>query len=1001
MIGKEILHYKILEKLGEGGMGIVYLAEDNKLKRKVAIKFLPPHITSNSAERKRFEIEAQAAAALNHPNIATIHAIEHSDDNVFIVMEYIEGRELKHVIEKAKGQRADGQSLTAHGLLPADYCLDIAAQIASGLQAAHEKGIIHRDIKSSNIMITNKGQVKIMDFGLAKMGAGIFLTREQSTLGTAPYMSPEQITGDEVDQRSDIWSFGVVFYEMLTGRIPFSGDYEQAVMYSILNEDPTPPGRVRNDIADDISDIVMHTLAKNPEQRIASAVDLLLMLGEVQNTQNKDMPAGTSAIWQIIKKPQILIILLLILIIPTVMYLISFQNWRTQQIRAEMLPQIMQAANNGDYALAYELARTSEDILADDSTYKSLEPLISDNLTVLTTPEAASVYLKSISRDTAGQTRSEQYIGTTPIHNLRVARDDYVVRIEKEDYIPTVRTVSGELDRVNNYMDQMQELHLSVQLHPVDKLPADMVWVTDGRYQLVGAGSPTAQVVALDSFLIDKYEVSNLRFREFILAGGYTNRTYWKHAFVRNENTIAWEDAIKLFTDRSGLPGPRSWVSQEFPAGKGDSPVTGITWYEAAAYAAFAGKDLPTIFEWEKAARNGLSSSSGLVMPWGLARSGTNIERRANFSGKDVMPVSSFEFGISPFGCFNMAGNVKEWCLNQITGGYVASGGSWQDPIYLFGQYSAFNGFHSSNALGFRCVMRPAHITNDQGDFYIDIDEETPVYKPVDEKTFQNFLSHYIYDKKPVETNVINIQETKDWVREKRTFIGPYGDQVIIYLYLPNRVKKPYQCLLYVPSGWVFYGMNVAHEAESTLGTQIKSGRALLTVVLKGSTERDWEPERNQPQTPSVQFREEMVRHATELRMAVDYLESREDIDMQKFAYVGRSWGAGSRLGFSAIDDRFHAVVFIGGGIDERIKPTLPEADNINFAPYIKPPKLMINGIYDEEHNWYTRGLPLYNLLREPKKVVLVEGGHLPSVETRTPVINAWLDETFGPVRFE
>ena len=197
MTGKTILHYKIIEKLGEGGMGVVYLAEDTKLKRRVAIKFLPHNIAANSEVKNRFEIEAQAAAALNHPNIATIHAIEESDDQIFLVMEYIEGEELKSSV----GVHRDAP-------LQLDDIIKYAIQIAEGLRAAHEKGIVHRDIKSSNIMITDDGQVKIMDFGLAKIGVGVQLTKEQSTIGTAAYMSPEQTRGEEVDYRTDIWSFG-------------------------------------------------------------------------------------------------------------------------------------------------------------------------------------------------------------------------------------------------------------------------------------------------------------------------------------------------------------------------------------------------------------------------------------------------------------------------------------------------------------------------------------------------------------------------------------------------------------------------------------------------------------------------------------------------------------------------------------------------------------------------------------------------------------------------
>jgi len=257
MIGENILHYKILEKLGEGGMGVVYKAEDTKLKREVAIKFLPHCISSNEEERKRFEIEAQAAASLNHPNICTIHSIEEADENVFIVMEYIEGEELKDKIKS--------------GPLPIDEAINIAIQIAEGLEAAHKKGIVHRDIKSGNIMITNDAKVKIMDFGLAKVGKGAQVTKIGSTVGTIAYMSPEQARGEEIDHRTDIWSFGVVIYEMITGYLPFKGDYEQAVIYSILNEEPP----TLESLPIELTTILKNTLRKNPNERYENVNQML------------------------------------------------------------------------------------------------------------------------------------------------------------------------------------------------------------------------------------------------------------------------------------------------------------------------------------------------------------------------------------------------------------------------------------------------------------------------------------------------------------------------------------------------------------------------------------------------------------------------------------------------------------------------------------------------------------------------------------------------------
>jgi len=268
MVARTYSHYNILEKLGEGGMGVVYKAEDTKLKREVAIKFLPRQISAQAEDRKRFLIEAQAAAGLNHPNITTIHAIEEVDGELFIVMEHIDGSELNKII--------------AAGSLKFEDTLNIAIQVAEGLQAAHEKGITHRDIKPANIMVTAKGQVKIMDFGLAKVAGGALVTKVGTTVGTAAYMSPEQAHGDAVDHRTDIWAFGVTLYETFTGKRPFRGEYEQAVIYSILNVDPKPMTDFNSAIPASLENLVKRALAKHPPNRYQSIAALLADLRKLK-----------------------------------------------------------------------------------------------------------------------------------------------------------------------------------------------------------------------------------------------------------------------------------------------------------------------------------------------------------------------------------------------------------------------------------------------------------------------------------------------------------------------------------------------------------------------------------------------------------------------------------------------------------------------------------------------------------------------------------------------
>ena len=253
--------YTILEELGRGGMGVVYKAEDRKLKRLVALKFLPSELTHIPEVKTRFVREAQAAAALDHPNICTVYEFDEADETTFISMAYVEGRSLKKKIES--------------GALEEEETLNIATQVAEGLQEAHKKGVIHRDIKSGNIMVTDRGQAKIMDFGLARTAEQTLLTKEGTFMGTIAYMSPEQARGEEVDQRTDIWSFGVVLYEMLTGHLPFKGENEQVVVYSILKEKPEPITDIKSDIPVSIEQVVYKALEKEPEKRYQQIEELL------------------------------------------------------------------------------------------------------------------------------------------------------------------------------------------------------------------------------------------------------------------------------------------------------------------------------------------------------------------------------------------------------------------------------------------------------------------------------------------------------------------------------------------------------------------------------------------------------------------------------------------------------------------------------------------------------------------------------------------------------
>jgi len=275
MIDRTISHYKIVEKLGEGGMGVVYKAHDMKMNRPVAVKFLSHETLVTEDDKERFLTEAQAAAALNHPGICTVHGIDEAEGLTFIVMEFIEGRSLQDRIKTEP--------------LLIDEVLDVAIQVAEGLKHAHGRGIIHRDIKSSNIMVSGAGRAKIMDFGLAKIRGASRTTKTHRLMGTIAYMSPEQASGEHVDHRTDIWSLGVILYEMLTGRLPFRSERDEAVIYGILNEDPAPVGNLRAGVPMELEHMVSAMLEKDPAGRLSDAGEVLAGLRHIRSI---DIGAG-------------------------------------------------------------------------------------------------------------------------------------------------------------------------------------------------------------------------------------------------------------------------------------------------------------------------------------------------------------------------------------------------------------------------------------------------------------------------------------------------------------------------------------------------------------------------------------------------------------------------------------------------------------------------------------------------------------------------------------
>ncbi|UCG50500.1 MAG: protein kinase, partial [Candidatus Latescibacterota bacterium] len=967
MIGQTISHYKVLEKLGEGGMGVVYKAEDTKLKRTVALKFLSPQALGTEDEQARFIHEAQAAAALNHPNICTVHEIDEAEGQPFIAMEYIEGRSLKSLIES--------------GLLKLEEAQNIAMQIVGGLHEAHRRQVVHRDIKPANIMITDEGRVKIMDFGLAKSPSKTQLTREGTTVGTVAYMSPEQARGEEVDHRTDIWSLGVVLYEMNSGQPPFKGDHEQAVMYSILNFDPTSPKKIRADIPEPLESIILRTLKKDPKERFQTVDELrralddfMVSAGMVRRTETTVKPIARA-----LKKPAffvpaaLLVLILLAFLIQTVR-----QTSRARWARREALPRLMELVESEKEYAAFQLAKQVRDVLPDDPLLDRLWSDITVTTSVLTVPPAADVSMKAYG-DVDGEW---EHLGRSPLRDIDLPDAFCRLKIQKEGFEPI---------EVGAWTDKDS---LEFVLDATGTIPGEMVRVHGNISIAPLAGIGWFRPLPLADFLIDRYEVTNRQFQVFVDSGGYERPDLWRHTFVQDGDTLSWEEAMAFFQDATGRAGPATWELSAYPEGRADFPVTGVSWYEAAAYAEFAGKSLPTIHHWVHAASIGASA---------------HIIPLSNFDKKGLAAVGSHK-GLGYMGTYDMAGNAREWCFNAEEGERYLLGGCWHEPHYMFNFNNARSPFDRSEGNGFRCIRQLGEdtlLTEARQDLHWDSARDYTKEKPVPDEVFEAYLELYRYDQTPLNAQVEFVDdEPPHWRIEKISFDAAYGNErMFAYLFLPRGTQPPYQVAVLFPGA---YAMQMRSSDNGRrinsfefVDFVIRSGRAVLCPVFQSTYERGDGFDIYSTTTTSSDRRAHMLMWWKDLSRSIDYLQTRDDIAHDKLAYFGSSWGGWLAPQYLAQDKRFQVAVLRLAGLTTR--QVAPPFDPFNFAPRVKIPVLLLNGKYDYLFPYETSQKPLFEALGTPmedKRLVVYETAH--SVHGfRNEMIKEtldWLDRYLGPV---
>ena len=946
--------YSIERELGGGGMSRVFVAEESALGRRVVVKVLSPELAA-AVSMERFKREIVLAARLQHPHIVPLLMAGEAGGLPYFTMPLVEGESLRQRFARAP--------------ISTDDALEILRDMAQALEYAHSRHVVHRDIKPENILLTGRTAV-VTDFGIARAisastwndSRGSTLTEHGTIVGTPAYMAPEQAAGGDVDARADIYAWGVIAYEMFAGAHPFaSRTTAQSLLAAHIAEKPAPLATKRSDLPASITSLVDRCLAKGPDDRPADSSALLASLSAAVRAPAKS-PLSRSKLVPVI--------------VATIALVVALGGWtwhrssRGLWARGEAIVEIRSQQSADRSLAAFRILQEAERYAPADSQLASYAETNTHLASITSSPPGANIEIQDYLSPDSGW----YALGETPLTRVRIPSGYYRWRISKKN--------------VGSYIFAPRDTNvLRFQLDSAVAAPAGMAHVPGKRWYNLIAFVGWVGPFTLPTFYIDRFEITNRQYQVFVDSGGYAQAKYWDEKFVQNGHDLPRDSAMALFRDRTGRPGPSTWSGGHFPEGQADYPVSGVSWYEARAYAAFAGKSLPALAQWYRAAPPDV---------------GSYVVRESNISRTDLSPVGAYK-GLGPFGTYDMAGNVREWIVNAVdTDRRFIAGGASRSLTYFYADPDAVSPFDRSAENGIRCVKNVTPLTPDVTAAVKPFERDFTKYRPAPDEVFRAYQREYAYNKSPLDAKVDTVaSESKDWRKEKITFDAAYGgERMSAYLYVPANVRPPYQAVVFFPSARV-----EDIPTSETLGDVdffdyiVQSGRAVLYPVYKGLYERS----RSGARTGATQPLDIKIQRSRDVGRSLDYLQSRPDIAGDKLAYLGVSMGSAEGVIYATLaQDRLKTAVFLDGGYFLDSPPA--GADQADFAPRLKIPVLMVNGRFDFSFSYEQSQLPLFRMLGTPdanKEHLVLDTPH--DVRARRPELTAavlgWLDKYLGRVQ--